>query len=189
MARLADRLRSTVPAFLSLAQAAYASNLEDALEALKQFPYELMLLDRRLPDGDGAAVHRAGFDFQQSVVSLAQYLRPGFAAFPRHGGYLRPDPAVRTRLHEKYRARANGRRIVGLSWRSVNPAPALRRRRRAAARRRSRIDAVPEPLRPAVARFAEHMVSGIPGARVHADLAPFAQDLIARHAPARASSH
>ena len=36
---------------------------------------------------------------------------------------------------------------------------------------------------------AEHMVSGIPGARVHADLASFAQDLIARHAPARASSH
>jgi len=30
--------------------------------------------------------------------------------------------------------------------------------RRAAARRRSRIDAVPEPLRPAVAGFAEHLV-------------------------------
>jgi hypothetical protein len=37
--------------------------------------------------------------------------------------------------------------------------------RRAAARRRSRIDAVPEPLRPAVARFAEHMVSGRDRAR------------------------
>ncbi len=73
-------------------------------------------------DDDGAVVHRAGFDFQQSVVSLAQYLRPGFAAFPRHDGYLRPDPAVRARLREKYRARANGRRIVGLSWRSTNPA-------------------------------------------------------------------
>lgn len=41
-----------------LGKAGYACdqvlNLEDALEALKQFPYELMLLDRRLPDGDGA---------------------------------------------------------------------------------------------------------------------------------------
>jgi len=37
--------------------------------------------------------------------------------------------------------------------------------RRAAARRRSRIDAVPEPWRPAVARFAEHMVSGRDRAR------------------------
>lgn len=33
-------------------------NLESAIEALKQFPYELMLLDRRLPDGDGAAAVR-----------------------------------------------------------------------------------------------------------------------------------
>jgi DNA-binding response OmpR family regulator len=31
-----------------------AATLGEALEALKQFPYELMLLDRRLPDGDGA---------------------------------------------------------------------------------------------------------------------------------------
>jgi DNA-binding response OmpR family regulator len=29
-------------------------NLADALEALRQFSYQLMLLDRRLPDGDGA---------------------------------------------------------------------------------------------------------------------------------------
>lgn len=32
-----------------------AGNLSDAFEALNQYPYELMLLDRRLPDGDGAA--------------------------------------------------------------------------------------------------------------------------------------
>jgi hypothetical protein len=37
--------------------------------------------------------------------------------------------------------------------------------RRAAARRQSRIDAVPEPLRPAVARFAEHLLAGRDRAR------------------------
>ncbi len=72
-------------------------------------------------DDSGAAAHRSGFDFQQSSASLAQYLRPAFTAFPRHNGYLRPDPAVRTRLREKYQALARGRRIVGLSWRSINP--------------------------------------------------------------------
>jgi site-specific recombinase XerD len=37
--------------------------------------------------------------------------------------------------------------------------------RRAAARRQSRVDAVPEPLRPAVARYAEHLVAGRDRAR------------------------
>ncbi|BBU63931.1 DNA-binding response regulator (plasmid) [Methylosinus sp. C49] len=41
-----------------LGKAGYAcdhvANLADAQEALQQFPYQLMLLDRRLPDGDGA---------------------------------------------------------------------------------------------------------------------------------------
>jgi site-specific recombinase XerC len=43
--------------------------------------------------------------------------------------------------------------------------PPDRDERRAAARRRSRIDAVPEPLRPAVAGFAEHLVAGRDRAR------------------------
>ena len=43
--------------------------------------------------------------------------------------------------------------------------PPDRDERRAAARRQSRIDAVPEPLRPAVAGFAEHLVAGRDRAR------------------------
>lgn len=72
-------------------------------------------------DDAGAGAHRAGFDYQQSAVSLARILRPDFAAFPRHAGYLKADPEIRARLREKYLARAGGRRIVGLSWRSTNP--------------------------------------------------------------------
>lgn len=72
-------------------------------------------------DATEAAAHRANFDYQQSAVSLARHLRPEFAAFPRHAGYLKHDPERRARLREKYQARAGGRRIVGLSWRSTNP--------------------------------------------------------------------
>lgn len=72
-------------------------------------------------DDAGAAAHRADFDYQQSAVSLARILRPDFAAFPWHAGYLKHDPGTRARLREKYQAGAGGRRIVGLSWRSTNP--------------------------------------------------------------------
>ncbi|MHB1205282.1 MAG: tetratricopeptide repeat protein, partial [Rhodospirillaceae bacterium] len=69
-----------------------------------------------------AAAHRARFDFQQSLVSLGQYLRPDFASFPRDRGYLKADPGKTAHLREKYAALARGRRIIGLSWRSTNPA-------------------------------------------------------------------
>lgn len=71
---------------------------------------------------DQAAAHRARFDFQQSLVSLGQYLRPDFASFPRDRGYLKADPGKTAQLREKYAALAGGRRVIGLSWRSTNPA-------------------------------------------------------------------
>lgn len=72
-------------------------------------------------DAAGSTDHGAAFDFQQSAASLARYLRGDFSRFPRHGGYLKAEAIARARLREKYLARAAGRRIVGLSWRSVNP--------------------------------------------------------------------
>ncbi|MBX7199584.1 MAG: tetratricopeptide repeat protein [Rhodospirillaceae bacterium] len=73
-------------------------------------------------DAPETAGRGAAFDFQQSAASLARYLRDDFTGFPRHQGYLKADESLRMRLREKYLARAGGRRIVGLSWRSVNPA-------------------------------------------------------------------
>lgn len=44
----------------------YIRSLEDALESVRQFPYDLVLLDRRLPDGEGL-----------SILPQIKKLRPG----------------------------------------------------------------------------------------------------------------
>ncbi|MBX7199587.1 MAG: tetratricopeptide repeat protein [Rhodospirillaceae bacterium] len=62
-----------------------------------------------------------GIDFQSPVGNLGEWLRPEIAAFPAHAGYLRPDPDLRDRLRAKYTAAANGKLIVGVSWRSAAP--------------------------------------------------------------------
>jgi tetratricopeptide (TPR) repeat protein len=59
-----------------------------------------------------------GFDFQIAIGSLGRYLRRDFASFPKHDGYLKADPAKTTRLRRRYEAIAQGRRIVGLAWKS-----------------------------------------------------------------------
>jgi hypothetical protein len=58
------------------------------------------------------------FDLQIAAGSLGRYLRRDFADFPTHSGYLRPDPNAHARLKRKYEALAQGRRIVGLAWKS-----------------------------------------------------------------------
>ena len=46
-----------------------AASIASGLEAIRQSPYDLLLLDRRLPDGDGA-----------SILKFARELRPGIRA-------------------------------------------------------------------------------------------------------------
>ena len=58
------------------------------------------------------------FDYQSSVASLGQYLRPDFAHFPSRPGYLKADANKAASLRARYTSLAAGRRIVGLSWRS-----------------------------------------------------------------------
>jgi hypothetical protein len=66
-----------------------------------------------------AAVTPAGaLDYQIAAASLGGYLRPDFASFPRHQGYLKADPARTAELRSKYQAMAPGKRLVGISWRS-----------------------------------------------------------------------
>ncbi len=60
------------------------------------------------------------FDYQIPLASLGRHFRPDLASFPRHDGYLKADPDKIAALRARYEALANGRRIVGLSWRSKN---------------------------------------------------------------------
>lgn len=61
------------------------------------------------------------FDYQFSFSDLGGIYRTSFDAFPKHSGYLTPDPAKVAELRKKYEALANGRKIVGISWNSANP--------------------------------------------------------------------
>ena len=59
------------------------------------------------------------FDYQIAVASLGRFMRDDFSAFPHHRGYLRADADVTARYRKAYEQRANGRRIVGISWRTA----------------------------------------------------------------------
>jgi tetratricopeptide (TPR) repeat protein len=59
---------------------------------------------------------------QISLSELGEFLRPSIASIPPHAGYLKADADLRDRLRQRYRALAQGRRIVGISWKSANPA-------------------------------------------------------------------
>ena len=65
------------------------------------------------------AANPAAYDCQAPLGSLGRWLRRSFANFPRHPGFLRPDPA----RAEQYRRRLAGSQaaVVGISWRSANP--------------------------------------------------------------------
>ncbi len=69
---------------------------------------------------DRHAGSTADADVQVAAGSLGRYLRPSFASFPARSGYLKADPAMTARLRADYLARAGGKKIVGLAWRSAN---------------------------------------------------------------------
>lgn len=75
-----------------------------------------------IPVGDGPVdpALKANVSFQASVSELGRWLRPSFAAFPKKP-YLIADAALTETLRKKYATAANGRRIVGISWRSKSP--------------------------------------------------------------------
>ena len=72
-----------------------------------------------LPRRDPSLVNPIDFDFQVPLASLGRWLRLSFESFPRHGGFLKPDPA----RVEAYRQRLGcdqATRIIGISWKSAN---------------------------------------------------------------------
>jgi Flp pilus assembly protein TadD len=57
------------------------------------------------------------FDCALPVASLGRHLRPDFASFPRHAGYLQADRSRVATLRARY-AGDGSRQIVGISWMS-----------------------------------------------------------------------
>jgi tetratricopeptide (TPR) repeat protein len=80
----------------------------------RSFPYVTVL-----PRRDPPLINPDDYDCQAPLASLGRSLRRSFESFPRHGGFLKPDPA----RVEAYRDRLGGTRatrIAGISWRSAN---------------------------------------------------------------------
>jgi ADP-heptose:LPS heptosyltransferase len=65
-------------------------------------------------------------DFQIAAGSLPLHLRRSLADFPNHSGYLKPDPAMRTRWAERYAQLGQGIK-VGISWRGGHISQAHKR--------------------------------------------------------------
>ena len=68
----------------------------------------------------GSEPYQGRVDAYEPISSLGRFLRPQLSAFPRRENPLlladdRRAAALRTRLHE------DGRKVIGLSWRSRNP--------------------------------------------------------------------
>jgi tetratricopeptide (TPR) repeat protein len=59
-----------------------------------------------------------GVDYQIPVASLGRHFRNDLAQIPKHHGYLKPDPEKVAKFRRAYEERAQGRRIVGIAWRS-----------------------------------------------------------------------
>ncbi|TAK99882.1 MAG: tetratricopeptide repeat protein [Rhodospirillaceae bacterium] len=67
-----------------------------------------------------AAVSADGVDYQIAAGSLGRYFRPTSTSFPKHMGYLIADEVKSASLRTRYESLAQGRRIVGISWRTRN---------------------------------------------------------------------
>src|SRR5262249_55195880 len=67
----------------------------------------------------GKELYAGRIDAHEPMGSLGRYLRPSLESFPRRAeGYLVPDAARTAQLREQL---DDGRRVIGLSWKSQNP--------------------------------------------------------------------
>lgn len=67
------------------------------------------------------------FDFQIAASSLGGILRPDFADFPEHDGYITPDSGLVAQLRQRYRAKNPDAPVIGISWDSTARHGALKR--------------------------------------------------------------
>ena len=68
-----------------------------------------------------AAALSKDIDFQMSIAELGAAFRPNFASFPATSSYLKVNDALRASLRDRYLEHAPRNKLVGISWRSINP--------------------------------------------------------------------
>lgn len=68
-----------------------------------------------------AALSARTFDYQRSLMDLGRWLRPSLGAFPNRRRVLRADPHRCAALRARYQAGQRSKKLVGISWRSINP--------------------------------------------------------------------
>jgi tetratricopeptide (TPR) repeat protein len=61
------------------------------------------------------------FEFQYPALSMVRTFRPTVDSITNHVPYIRADPKLVLDLRTKYEELAQGKRIIGISWRSKNP--------------------------------------------------------------------
>jgi len=75
---------------------------------------------RVVPKAVPSRVAAGEFDAQVPLASLGSVLRPSFARFPRHAGYLRADASRAAAFRRRLARRGPGVPVVGVSWLSRN---------------------------------------------------------------------
>ena len=112
-------------------QVMFISQLSDLIDRKIPFALEVdkrlvKLLRRSFPSLDiygydmVPEVFVPKFDAQVPVGSLGRFLRSEASFFPKPKAYLKSDIGQTSRLRKKYERLASGRKIVGISWHSIN---------------------------------------------------------------------
>ena len=83
----------------------------------RSFP-QFKIYARRSPPA--SSLLKQKFDYQIAAGDLGRFLRRERTDFAASQPYLKADADHQTRLREAYAAEANGRPIIGISWRSGN---------------------------------------------------------------------
>lgn len=102
--------------------AAKACVIECTPKSLKLFrrSFDVTIVAKPQDDTHLPALAGAEIDCYSALGSLPRFFRKTSADFPRHGGYLRADPA-RVDFWRKRLARLPGRLKVGIAWRGGVP--------------------------------------------------------------------
>lgn len=106
---------SCLPDLLALAdKVAIGCDARLAVLLSRSFPTALVCNAAVLARTGGRGV--APVDLRIAAGSIPRYLRSGLESFPRHAGYLRPDPRLRQQWWGRFAALGEGLK-VGISWR------------------------------------------------------------------------